>query len=478
MTTSAAFNNLPGPPPMRFVGWRGNMIQFFRDPIGYMAPLAERYGHLVAFSKGGNGPVLIRDAKFGPVFALGPESVQPVWTQMSAFHLTRVPGPRDSQSFQRITGGLFSMNDDKHRQQRKLLQPAFHKNRVDGYQGAMVEMAERVLSGWRVGEVRDMAKEMTHLTLGVANKTLFGMEPTQGELSLGEKIQNIVTLSMSPSTLIPLNLPFTPRRRLIQLSEAMEADLRAVIARKRTEGLHQNDVLTTLLQTRDEDGGALTDEELIGQLFLLFFAGHDTTKSALCWTLFLLSQHPDCLQKLQTELSQTLRGSPPKPEQMGQLVYLDRVIKESLRLFTPAPFAVRITVAPTSICGVDLPIGTEVIASPYCLHRNPKVFAEPLRFWPDRWEKLNPSPFEYAPFGAGPRMCLGAGFATLELKIVLSMLLQRFTPDMPGGVPLHRKTMIVLSPAGGLPMLLKAPGDPLSRRRIDGNVREMVTLPE
>ncbi|MEZ4295037.1 MAG: cytochrome P450 [Polyangiaceae bacterium] len=471
-----SLSDLPGPAPMPVVGWWGNVVRFFGDPIGYMAPLAAEYGPLVRFARGREGPVLIREATYGPVLGFSPACAQTVWGQSGTYHITRVPGPRYDPSFQRITAGLFSMNDDRHRKHRRLIQPAFHKTRIEGYHGAMVSLTRRAVEGWRAGQVHDLSGEMTPLTLSVANKALFGLDPTPGVLSLGEGIQGVAELLITPAALVPVDLPYTPRRRLIERCAQMEKDLRAIIAHKRTEP-PGDDVLATLLATRDEDGGFLTDDELIGQLFVLFFAGHDTTRSAIAWTLFLLSQHPQTQNDLQGELTSVLGGDALRLEDLPRLPLLDRVVKESLRLFTPAPFTARITVVPTTLEGVDLQVGTEVILSPYCLHRLPDLYPEPQRFRPSRWEKLDPTPFEYAPFGAGARMCIGAGFATMELKVVLSLLVQRFSFELAPGAVIDRKTTIVLSPKHGMPLRLRPPGAAVQTGMVRGNVREMVDLP-
>lgn len=477
MTSASPLAALSGPAPMPLLGWRGNMLRFFRDPIGYMAPLPRAHGALVPFARGGSGPVLIREAEHGSFFAFGPACAQAVWSQMGVFHSTRVPGPPESRSFQRLTSGLFSMNDDRHRQQRRLIQPAFHKARVDGYRDTMVDLTLGAISHWHPGERRDIAADMTRLTLAVANKTLFGLDATPGELTLGDRIQGVVELAMSPAAMVPLAWRGTPRRRLIDASARVEADLRAVIARKRAAGSEGDDVLAMLLASRDEEGSTLSDDELIGQLFVLFLAGHDTTKSAIAWTLFLLAQHPHVLAPLQDELRGVLAGEPPTNEQMPRLVLLDRVVKESLRLLPPAPFTARLTTRPVELAGVELRAGTEVIVSPYCLHRDPDLYPDPQRFLPQRWEKLSPSPFEYAPFGAGPRMCIGAGFATLEAKTALAILLQRFVFELAPDARIDRRTTVVMSPRHGMPMILRPPGTRTTPSRVRGDIHEMVDLP-
>lgn len=467
--------HLPGPAPTPLLGRRGNVARFFLDPIGYMAPLP-RLGPVVSFVRGGGGPVLAREASAGTVLAFGPACMQAVYTQTSAFHSTRIAGPPESASFRRLTSGLFSMNEDEHRRQRRSIQPAFHRTRLQAYHATMVALTERTLAGLRVGEPFEPARALMPLTLAIANATLFGIQPTPGAVSLGERIQDVLALSMSPGTLLPRAVPLTPRHRLVAAAARVEQDLRAVIAERRAAG-YGDDVVSTLLATHEDDADALTEDELVGQLFILFLAGHDTTRAALAWTLFLLVQHPRVLGDVLDELHGELRGAAPTPESLARLPLLERVIKESLRLLPPAPFTGRVTARPTALAGVELPARTEVFISPYVLHRDPDVWPQAQRFRPERWETITPSPFEYAPFGAGARMCIGAGFARLALPTVLAMLLPRFGLELAAGARVDRKTTIVMSPRHGVPMLLRPPGTVAPATPVRGNVHEMVELP-
>jgi cytochrome P450 len=478
MAISPLLMALPGPSPAPLLGWRGNMVRFFLDPIAYLDPLHGPFGDVVSVARGGGGPLLFQQAQ-GTVFAFGPTCTQAVLSQVSLFHSVRIQGPPESRSFERLSAGLFNMNGEQHRQQRRLIQPAFHKKQLEGYRDLMVSLTAHMLEGWTEGETRDLAAELQHLTLTIANQALFGMETTAGVRSLGELMAEQVHLSVSPGALLPAAVPFTPRRRLVALAERVEHQLRALIAEKRRHGAERGDVLSILLAARDEGGTQLTEDELLGQLFLLFFAGHDTTRSALSWTLFLLSQHPKVMEEVGDELDGTLRGEPPGVEHLSRLPLLERVLKESLRLFTPAPFVVRLTTAPVELGGCSLPAGTEVILSYYHAHRVPELYPEPRRFRPERWEGFSPSTYEYVPFGAGARMCIGAGFAMMEMKIVLSMLLQRFQVELVPGARVDRKVRIVLSPKHGLPMRLRPRQRTAGHRLtpVRGDVRQMVDLP-
>ena len=424
---------------------------------------------VVPFVKGGCPPVLL-PGKGQSVFALGAACNRAVLGDTETFSSQRVPGPEGS--FQRLTAGLFSMNGARHTQQRRLVQPAFHKRRVDGYRGTMVAHAARVLDGWKAGETRDVVPALQELTLAIASDALFGIHDTG---DLGPRILEIVSRAISPAARLPLQVWGTPRYTLAQKAASVEADLRALIAGKRESGLDEPDVLATLIRARDEGGESLTEDELIGQMFLLFFAGHDTTRNALAWTLFLLSQHRDIADALTDELRGELHGDAPTVEQLARLPLLDRVVKESLRLFPPAPFTSRLTTQPVTVEGYDLPTGSEVTVSFYHTHRDPDVFPDPAVFLPSRWETATPSVWEYVPFGAGARQCIGAGFATLELRVVLGMLLQRFKPGL-ARPQLGRETRIVMSPHPGLPMVMHPADTRPAVVRAEGAVREMVRL--
>ncbi len=459
-----------GPRPTPILGWRANVLRFFADPLGYMDALPPR--GVTPFVAGGCPPVFFSDG--GPsVFAIGAACNKAVLGDMETFHSGRVPGP--DGSFQRLTAGLFSMNGEKHAQQRRLMAPAFHKRRVDGWRDGMAARAARTLDGWKPGETRDLLAEMQHLTFSIVTSALFGLEAEADTHAIGARILDVVARSVSPLTVVSPDLPGSPRRRMVAVCDRVEADLRAVIARRRADGADGPDVLTALIRSRDEDGGALSDDELLGQVFLLFFAGHDTTRNALAWTLFLLSQHPAVADALEDELA-TLGGDAPTVELLPRLPLLDRVVKESLRLFPSAPFSARRATRDVELDGHLLPAGSEVVMSYYHTHRDADVFEAPTRFRPERWETLSPSPFAYLPFGAGARQCIGMGFANLEIRVVLALLLQRFRPALAPGARVDRQTRIVLSPHPGMPMVLHPRGTKPPVEAVRGNVRQMVAL--
>ena len=420
--STAPLAALPGPAPVPLLGWRANALRFLLDPIGYMDRLNLTRG-LAAFVAGGCPQVLLQGQGYGSVFALGAEANQAVLGDMAAYHSRRVPGPPESPDFAQLTSGLFSMNTDRHQQQRRLIAPALQRQRVAGYLDTMVGLTDRWLAGWTVGETRDVLADLTRLTVGIMNRCLFGLDADAATSDLGARIQAVIGASVSPLSLLPAALPGTPRRRLVADAASVARDLRALVAQKRADP-SARDVVASLVRARDDDGQTLTDDELLGQIFLLFFAGHDTTRNALAWTLLLLAQHPTVAHDLRDELTGTLGGGPPSLDQLGALPLLDAVIKESLRLFPPAPFTLRETTREVDLCGATLPAGVEVILSYYHTHRDPAVYPEPGRFLPDRWSGEAPPPYAYVPFGGGARVCVGAAFASQELRIALAELLR------------------------------------------------------
>jgi cytochrome P450 len=311
----------------------------------------------------------------------------------------------------------------------------------------------------------------------IASQTLFGVDASADAGSVGPLIQRWMALLESGGVfLLPKDWPGTPMRRLLGVADRLEARILVLIEQKRANPNAHHDVLSMLVAARDEDGTAMTDAELIGQTSVLFVAGHETSSNALTWTLFLLSQHPRILADLVDELAGVLHGDAPTVEQLGQLPLLERVVKESLRLLPPAPFQMRHSSAPFQLGPYEAPAYATVTISSYITHRLPEIYADPLRFRPARWETLEPTVYEYMPFGAGPHMCIGSTFALMEIKIVLAMLLQRFRPQLAPGARVDRRVAITMSPRHGMPMTVLSPDDAARPVAPRGNIHEMVRL--
>lgn len=461
---------LPGPPPMPVLGARGNLIAFMRAPLPYMRRLYETYGGVATLARG--------TADY--VFTFTPEYSRHVINDTSTFFNmdgasmpVRVP---EGSALARLFTGLIQMNGPRHRQQRRLIVPALHRARVAAYADAIVAQTERHLGTWRPGQVRDVLREMRALTLAIAVDTLLGLDPARGGRDVHRLLERWIALVFSvPALLLPVPLPGLPYHRLLALSTRLEAEIRALIAHKRAAADH-DDVLSMLLRAHDETGACLTDDELVGQTNFLFMAGHATTTSALSWTLFLLSQHPDVAAGVADELDRALAGRLPTVDDLPELPLLEAVIKESMRLLPPVLWWSRVSTAPCTLGPYAVAEGAHVVYSAFITHRLPACYPEPERFLPERWRTCEPGPFEYIPFSAGPRMCLGATFAMVEMKLVLATLLSRFRlAPLPGSRVDHGGLMLS-TPRPGLPMRVYRQDRSLVRVPVRGSIHRVVDL--
>lgn len=450
-----------------------NVLRFFGDPVGQMLRLHRDYGSVAA----------VADGRATLVCAFGAELNQHVITQPALYqHSTEIPvkAPPGS-SLARFNQVLPFSNGEAHRRRRRLMMPAFQKSAIDAYVPDLVTVADAMLKRWPTLEVVDVAALVRELTAAFAVRTLFGLDALDAKEELAHVEAKLLESLSSPlSIALPFAVPGLPFHTALTLSAKVEARLRDVIATRRAQGGTGRDVLSMLLSAKDEDGSALSDDELVGECNGLFVAGYDTSAQTLAWTLFLLVQHPSVLAALLDELS-VLSGAPPGPADFVKLPLLDRVLKESMRLLPAAPMLfMRVASGDAPLGPHTVPKGTTVVLSPLVTHRDPGRFPEPAKFKPERWESTQPGAYEYLPFGVGARMCLGAPLANVVLRVLLPMVLQRFrlelVPDADVSRAMHG---IALAPKHGLPMVLKPRDDspPPPRVRVRGDVQQLVELP-
>lgn len=474
MPKLTGFSPVPirGPRPLPLVGPAPSFLRFFGDPVGTMMSLHREFGDIAA----------VVDRNPAMVCAFGAEHNREVITSSATFqHNTefffKVPKGSALETF---NISLTLMNGEMHRRHRRLMMPAFQKSSLDGYAADIAKVAEDALRAWPVGRTVNLSTLLRDLAVDIALRAIFGLERSEGGKELGELMTRTLDVLVSPLAIaFPFPVPGTPYRNLLDASEGVREGLLRLIARKRAQPSGQHDVLSLMIRAHDEDGAKFTDDELLGEMNTLFAAGYDTSAQTLAWTLFLLAQHPDVHAAAVDEVSSVLRGAPPTPDDIGKLVLVDRIVKESMRLIpaTPALF-IRVCTQEAPLGGYTLPERANVVLSPYITHRDPSLYPTPLRFKPERWEHVQPTIYEYLPFGAGPRVCIGAGFASMSLRIVLPMILQRYRLTLAHGATISRVVRgLVVGPRYGLPMLI-APQDRHFRRREDvkGDVHEMVDL--
>ena len=440
----AALAEVPGPKSFWPVG---HVVQFRRDPLALLTRLAREYGDVVRFL-----------AATQPVYLLNhPDHVRDVLVT----HHARFKKGRALQRAKRLLGeGLLTSEGEFWRRQRRLAQPAFHRQRVNSYAGTMVEHAEKTSARWRDGETLDVAAEMMRLTLAVVGKTLFDADVESDADEVGAALSEVMSLFgylMLPFSELLEKLPLPPRRRFERARARLDAVIYRIIEERRREGRDRGDLLSTLLHAVDEEGDrtGMTDEQLRDEVMTLFLAGHETTANALAWTWYLLSQNPEAEARLHAELEEVLSGRPPTAEDLPRLRYTEMVLAEAMRLYPPAWILGRRALEAYEVGGYNIPRGSLVILSPYVMHRDPRFYPEPERFDPERWtpEARAARPqFSYFPFGGGPRRCIGEGFAWMEMVLVVATLAQRWRLRLAPGQRIEPQTGVTLRPRRGVLM--------------------------
>lgn len=462
---------MPGPRPMPVLGWRGNLLPILRDPAVRLRRLQQSYGDIIALARDDNKHVFVFSPEYNHQLLSNQHLFYSLDSQSSD---SPIRMPRDTAAA-RLFSGVAGMNGPKHTQQRRLLMPAFHKKRVDALRDTMVACTEAHIANWRSGQQIDIAYEMKELSMSLAVSGLLGLDPQHEGTHVRHLVERWSMSAMSiPVGFLQWDAPGTPYHRFLALSERLEAEFLAVIRLKRENSIDNGDALAILLQARDEDGGSLTDTELLGHLTSLFTAGHESTASALTWTLFLLSQHPHVLADLLDELDGNLHGDPPTVERLAGLPLLEYVINESMRLLPPVMWFLRTSTAPFTMGPYELPQGATILASPFVTHRREEIYPQPDNFLPARWKTLDPSPYEYMPFGGGPRRCLGATFAMMELRLVLPTILQRFRLSVPPGTRVDRSGTLLSLPKHRLPMTVSPQDRQFASPGVRGNIHDIV----
>lgn len=446
-TRAGAAGLPPGPKGRPVVGC---LFELRRDLLGFLTRAARQYGDVVFFNLLHIPVCLLND----------PDDIESVLVKNSS----RFVKSRDYRALAGVVGeGLVTTEGEQWRRQRKLVQPAFYRDRVLGYAKVMTDCAERAINSWRNGEVVDVHQEMMGLTLQVVARCLFGADVSAQAHEVGQAL-HVVMEDFADYARLAMVLPKGFRipgwSKMGRAVRRLDAIVYAIIRERRERKGESRDLLSLLLRVRDETGQGMDDRELRDQAMTLFLAGHETTALALSWTWYLLSRNPEVEEKLAGELQQVLGGRNPTPADLPQLPYTDRVLKESLRLYPPAWGIGRETLDGFDAGGYHLPAGTNVFISPWVTHRDPRFFPDPERFDPERWQsdpvRQGTLPrFAYFPFGGGPRVCVGAGFAQMEAALLLASIAQRFRLTLVPGHPIKLLPSVTLRPKRGIRMVVQ-----------------------
>ena len=367
------------------------------------------------------------------------------------------------QRAKRLLGeGLLTSEGEFHRRQRRLAQPAFHRQRVAVYGEVMTEYAGRTSARWRDGETLDIADEMMRLTLAIVGKTLFDADVESEADEIGAAMNAVMDLFNAltiPFFELLEKLPTPQMRRFKHARARLDRIMYRMIDERRRSGEDRGDLLSMLLLAEDEEGasGGMSDTQVRDEALTIFLAGHETTANALTWTWYLLSQNPEAEARFHDELRTVLENRAPTPEDFPRLRYTEMVLAESMRLFPPAWAIGRRSIEACSIGGFNIPARSLVLMSQYVTQRDARYFPEPERFDPNRWlpENRDERPqFSYFPFGGGPRRCIGEGFAWLEGVLLLATLGQKWQMRLVANHPVALRPVITLRPKYGMRMIV------------------------
>lgn len=412
-------------------------------------------------------------------FVFSPEYNKQVLSDNRTFHsrFFAVRGGRKSAQ-RRVTSGLLSMNKDEHKQHRRMIAGPFQKMVLPTYHEIITDLTNRMLDEWEPGDTRDINADMTTYMLRLTSALLFGVDEPEFAVRIGSMIEKWVHMNHETGMgALVADRTFLDRYdELLEMADDLERDVREMIALRREANRPPGDVLSLLIKAAEHDPDV--SEKLTGHITLLFGAAHLTTAHTFSWTLFLLAQHPQIMSELFEELDHHVADLVPTQAEIPTLPVLDRVLKESMRLLPASGYSQRVVDVPTQLGPFHLSRGASVIFSQFITHHRPDLYRNPNQFLPERWKTISPSPYEYLPFGAGPRMCIGAPLAIMELKTALVMILKRYRLMVEADSNVDGRIIsTMLGPTSQIRMHVN-PADGLFKAQpVYGSIHDLVDLP-
>lgn len=436
---------LPPGPKGSLIG--GNLGQVGPRRVDFFLDLARTYGPLASF----------RIGRWRLFLASDPDLIQQVLVTDAKSYIKHF----GARTFKPVLGnGLVTSEGDFWRRQRRLLQPAFLKAQVQSYAPVMANLTEAMLAKWHSGKPVNLEFEFSSLTSAIALKTLFGLDDQGDRERIDESLRQVFDL-LTARLDMPFQWPlWLPTPVNIRLNRAL-TNVRRVVdgfiaaGRARPRG---SDLLSTMIAAQHDDGTGMSDQQLRDEAMTLYLAGHETTALTLTWSWYLLSQHPAAEQKLVEEWQRVLNGRAPNPSDLAALPYTAAVISEAMRLYPPVYVIGREAVTDLELGGYRVKRGYTVLMSQWVNHRDPKYFADPERFSPERWLDglaTRLPKFAYYPFGGGQRICIGSHFALMEAAIILSTVGQKYKFTLAPDAVIDIKPQITLPPKYGMPATLE-----------------------
>ncbi|MGC1789270.1 MAG: cytochrome P450 [Terriglobales bacterium] len=433
----------PGPQPHFLIG---NIPLATRDPLAVFSRWAKDYGDIFYYRAG-----------WIQVYFLNhPDLIESVLVRnYQNFLKDRVI--QNSRWF--FGDGLLTSEGEQWKRQRRLSQPAFHREKIASYADLMTNYAEQMLSQWRDGAVVDIHHEMMRLTLRIVVRALFNVEAEE-TAEISGAVNVMMRNSIGARMLLPpffRRLPLPGMFEFRRAVDKLNSHVFKIIRQRRRNGQESGDLLSMLMEARDEDGTQMSDQQLRDEVMTFLLAGHETTALALSWAWYLLSQNLQVQQELQEEVDRVLEGRVPNISDLASLTCAERVIKESMRLYPPAWGVARQVIADFELCGYRIPAGANVVMSQWVMHRDSRFFSNPEKFDPNRWttEQCQKLPkFAYFPFGGGPRQCIGASFAMMEAVLLLATIARKFQLHPVASHPVVALPSFTLRPREGIRVAL------------------------
>lgn len=440
----AALLEAPGPKGHFLLGV---LPEIRRDELDYLARLVREYGDICRV-KVVNIPAYILSR---------PDYIESVLITNQKNFIKSVYLRESKALFGR---GILTSDGDFWREQRRMLQPAFHHQRVATYTRVMMKHAAAMLESWHDGEERDIHQDMMDLTMKIIAEVLFGDDIASKTTEIAEALRVFFDQFDDRFGLyaIPEWLP-TPgnvryRRAIARLNDLVNSLIRQRQAMRQDSG----DLLAALLRARDDNGGGMSEAQLRDEMMTLFFTGHETTALALSWAWYLLGKNPAVADRLAGEIDKVLEGRQPTYPDLPRLAYAELVMKETLRLYPPAYAVVREAVEDCEIGGYRIPAGATLAMFQWVVHRDPRYFENPEEFVPERWkgdfQKRLPR-CAYFPFGAGPRLCIGDGFAKTEVPLLLAAIAQQYRVELVPQYPVLLSPSLTLRPRKGIKVIVR-----------------------
>jgi cytochrome P450 len=421
----------------------GQLLRFRRDPIRTLEDIA-RHGEMVR-------------VRFGPFPAhviSSPELVQEILLDRHRDFIKFQLGIRELRLV--LGQGLLTSQGERWKRLRRTSQPAFHKREIDGFDGCFVRSADSELASLEAGQELDVHQLMMVITLRAVSESLLGADVRGFEDQVAESLDVILAFSRSRFLVprLPVQIPVDYNASFLESREKLDGIVYRIIAESRASGPRENLISRLISAVDPETGLAMSTSELRDQILTFFLAGHETTANALSFTVHHLMNEPEIYARVLEEVDRAVGDRAPTSADLPALDLTRRVVEEAMRLHPPAWFLVRQTTQDETLGGYHVPANTALMIPPYLTHRNPRVWDDPLRFDPERFtqEARRGRPrFAYYPFGGGPRLCIGMGFALAEATLMLARLCQHVRLERaPGAPPVSLRPEITLRPEPGV----------------------------